>query len=130
MPNADGTIESPSPEGNPLTQIAEHHIPLHLSLTGNLMSSHNYSSRSELWIRIHWIWIRIQGFDDQKLKKKKNTAEIYFLSFLIKNRTAEAEFFLQLQYLHISEFFEKISLKALSHEIDFKNFDKNLQNLV
>jgi hypothetical protein len=42
LPNADGTIESPSPEGNPLTQIAEHHIPLHLSLTGNLMSSHNF----------------------------------------------------------------------------------------
>ncbi len=24
---------------------------------------------------------------------------------------------------------EKLSLKGLSHEIDFKNFDKNLQNL-
>jgi hypothetical protein len=99
LPNADGTIESPSPEGNPLTQVAEHHIPLNLSLTGNLISSHNYFSRSELWIRIHLNpdpafqvnpdrdpdLIRIQGFDDQKLKKK-NTAKIYFLSFLIKNR--------------------------------------------
>jgi hypothetical protein len=52
LPNADGTIESPSPEGNPLTQVTQHHIPLHLSLTGNLMSSRNYSSRSELWTRI------------------------------------------------------------------------------
>jgi hypothetical protein len=26
--------------------------------------------KAELWIRIHWIRIRIQGFDDQNLKKK------------------------------------------------------------
>jgi hypothetical protein len=78
LPNADGTIESPSPEGNTLTQITEHHIPLHLSLTGNLMSSHNYFSRSELWIRI-------QGFDDQKLRKKKQQKFVnrgIFLDFI------------------------------------------------
>jgi hypothetical protein len=51
-PDPDPAFQvNPDPEGNPLKQVTEHHIPLHLSLTSHL-STHNYSSRSELWIRI------------------------------------------------------------------------------
>jgi hypothetical protein len=91
LPNADGTIESPSPEGNPLTQIAEHHIPLHLSLTSHL-SSHNYSSRSgfiEPAFQVIRIWIRIQSgsrVSMTKNSKRKKYCRNLFLSFLIKNR--------------------------------------------
>ncbi len=57
---------------------------------------HSTPEESELWIRIHWIririwiriqhfkWIRIQGFDDQTLKKKKYCWKIVLSLFDIK----------------------------------------------
>ncbi len=55
-------------------------IPLFLiiQILGHLQ---DYEYNTVFWIRIHWIRIRIQGIDDQKLKKKyswKN--KLYFWS--------------------------------------------------
>ncbi len=85
MPNADGTIESPSPEGNTLPQIAEHHIPLHLSLTGNL-ASHNYSSRSELWDSLNPDpdpGFRLPRTEGKKYSRNLLTGGFFWIFFLL-----------------------------------------------
>jgi hypothetical protein len=77
-----------------------------------------------LWIRTHWIWIRIQhfnwiririqGFDDQKLKEK-NTAEKLFIFFWSK-----ITIYLSLG-LHKGRLSDKRSLKS-SKKMKFINF--------